>query len=43
VTGEDKREALERLLDGDSSIPAGRVRNDEIVIVADEAARGGAA
>jgi 6-phosphogluconolactonase len=43
VTGEDKREALARLLDGDASIPAGRVRNDDMVIVADEAARGAAA
>jgi 6-phosphogluconolactonase len=38
ITGEDKREALERLLAGDESIPAGRVKNDEMVIVADAAA-----
>lgn len=40
VTGAEKREALERLIDGDTSIPAGRVRNEEITIVADEAAAG---
>ncbi len=39
VTGESKREALVRLLDGDRSIPASRVENDEMVVVADEAAR----
>jgi 6-phosphogluconolactonase len=38
VTGEDKREALAKLLDGDESIPAGRVQNDNMVVVADEAA-----
>lgn len=38
VTGEDKREALARLLAGDESIPAGRVQNAEMVVVADEAA-----
>jgi 6-phosphogluconolactonase len=41
VTGAEKREALERLIDGDRSIPAGQVRNEEITIVADEAAGGG--
>jgi 6-phosphogluconolactonase len=40
VTGAEKREALERLIDGDTSIPAGRVRNEQITIVADEAAAG---
>jgi 6-phosphogluconolactonase len=40
VTGEEKRESLERLIDGDTTIPAGRVRNDEMVVVADEAAAG---
>lgn len=40
VTGEDKRDALAKLLAGDSSIPAGRVENDEMVVVADEAAAG---
>jgi 6-phosphogluconolactonase len=40
VTGEKKRGALAKLLAGDTSIPAGRVENDEMVIVADEAAAG---
>ena len=38
VTGPDKREPLAKLLEGDESIPAGRVRNDDVVVVADEAA-----
>ena len=38
VTGEAKREALAKLLDGDRSIPAGRVENEGMVVVADEAA-----
>ena len=40
VTGLDKPEALQKLLAGDESIPAGRVRNDHMVVVADEAAAG---
>lgn len=40
VTGPDKPEALQKLLAGDESIPAGRVRNDNVVVVADEAAAG---
>jgi 6-phosphogluconolactonase len=40
VTGAEKQDALAKLLAGDHSIPAGRVRNEEIVIVADEAAAG---
>ena len=40
VTGPDKPEALQKLLDGDESIPAGRVRNDQMIVVADEAAAG---
>jgi 6-phosphogluconolactonase len=40
VTGPDKQEPLQKLLAGDESIPAGRVRNEEMVIVADEAAAG---
>jgi 6-phosphogluconolactonase len=40
VTGPDKGEALQQLLAGDESIPAGRVRNDNITVVADEAAAG---
>lgn len=38
VTGPDKREPLAKLLEGDESIPAGRVRNENMVVVADEAA-----
>lgn len=40
VTGPDKPEALQKLLAADDSIPAGRVRNDSMVVVADEAASG---
>ncbi len=40
VTGEGKREALSRLLRGDDSIPAGRVENERMVVVADQAAIG---
>ena len=40
VTGPDKREPLQKLLAGDESIPAGRVRNDHMVVVADGAAAG---
>lgn len=40
VTGPDKPEALQKLLAGDESIPAGRVRNDDVIVVADEAAAG---
>jgi 6-phosphogluconolactonase len=40
VTGPQKREALAKLLAGDRSIPAGHVENDEMVVVADEAAVG---
>jgi 6-phosphogluconolactonase len=38
VTGPDKREPLAKLLEGDDSIPAGRVRNEDMIVVADEAA-----
>src|SRR4051812_11578038 len=38
VTGEEKRGPLQQLLAGDESIPAGRVRNDSMSIVADRAA-----
>lgn len=38
ITGADKQDALAKLLAGDRSIPAGRVENDEMVVVADEAA-----
>jgi 6-phosphogluconolactonase len=37
VTGAEKRDALAKLLAGDDSIPAGRVRNENMVVVADEA------
>jgi 6-phosphogluconolactonase/glucosamine-6-phosphate isomerase/deaminase len=40
VTGAEKREPLAKLLAADTSIPAGRVRNDSMVVVADEAAAG---
>jgi 6-phosphogluconolactonase len=40
VTGPDKQEALQKLLAGDESIPAGRVHNEDVVVVADEAAAG---
>lgn len=40
VTGPDKREPLQKLLQGDESIPAGRVRNEDMLVVADEAAAG---
>ncbi|HEX6602530.1 MAG TPA: 6-phosphogluconolactonase, partial [Solirubrobacterales bacterium] len=38
VTGPDKKEPLTKLLAGDDSIPAGRVRNDDMIVVADEVA-----
>jgi len=38
VTGPDKQEPLAKLLAGDESIPAGRVKNDDMLVVADEAA-----
>jgi 6-phosphogluconolactonase len=41
VTGAGKAVALERLRAGDRSIPAGRVRSDRAVFLADTAARGG--
>jgi 6-phosphogluconolactonase len=40
VTGEEKRELLAKLLAADPSIPAGRVENDEMTVVADQAAAG---
>ncbi|HEY7951274.1 MAG TPA: 6-phosphogluconolactonase [Solirubrobacterales bacterium] len=40
VTGPDKRDALARLLTGDPLIPAGRVQNGNMSVVADEAAAG---
>ncbi len=41
VTGEDKRDALAKLLAGDLSVPAGRVEAKRSVIVADAAAAAG--
>jgi 6-phosphogluconolactonase len=38
VTGEAKREVLAKLLAGDRSIPAGRVENENMIVVADGAA-----
>jgi 6-phosphogluconolactonase len=38
VTGAEKRDPLAKLLAGDRSIPAGRVRNESMVVVADKAA-----
>jgi 6-phosphogluconolactonase len=38
VSGEDKRDALRGLLAGDRSFPAGRVENERMTVVADEAA-----
>jgi 6-phosphogluconolactonase len=38
VTGAEKAEPLKQLMAGDESIPAGRVRNDSITVVADSAA-----
>jgi 6-phosphogluconolactonase len=40
VTGPTKQEALAKLLAGDPSVPAGRVENDSMVVVADQAAAG---
>src|SRR5262249_17422730 len=40
VTGSEKVAMLHRLVDGDTSIPAGRVRRDESLVFADRAAAG---
>ncbi len=40
VTGGSKLEMLARLREGDTSIPAGRVRRDRAVVIADRAAAG---
>jgi 6-phosphogluconolactonase len=40
VTGSEKVGMLNRLLDGDESIPAGRVRRESALVLADEAAAG---
>jgi 6-phosphogluconolactonase len=41
VTGAEKVEMLQRLLAGDESIPAGRIRRDGALVMADRAAAGG--
>jgi 6-phosphogluconolactonase/glucosamine-6-phosphate isomerase/deaminase len=38
VTGPDKVDALAKLIAGDTSIPAGRVENANMIAVADQAA-----
>jgi 6-phosphogluconolactonase len=38
ITGDDKQEALAKLLSGDTAIPAGRVRADASLVLADQAA-----
>jgi 6-phosphogluconolactonase len=40
VTGNEKVEMLNRLLNGDESIPAGRIRREQAIVLADEAAMG---
>ncbi len=40
ISGADKRDALAKLLDGDTSIPAGRVEANASLIMADRSARG---
>jgi 6-phosphogluconolactonase len=40
VTGSEKVDMLRRLLEGDASIPAGRVRRDHALLLADRAATG---
>jgi 6-phosphogluconolactonase len=40
ITGAEKAQMLTRLRDGDPSIPAGRVPQDQALIVADRAAAG---
>jgi len=40
VTGAEKVPMLRRLVDGDGSIPAGRIRREQAIVLADEAAAG---
>ena len=40
VTGKDKVAALKRLLDGDETIPGGRIQRDNALVLADQAAAG---
>jgi 6-phosphogluconolactonase len=41
VTGEEKSSMLRRLLSGDRTIPAGRVRQERALLIADRAAVAG--
>ena len=38
VTGEEKREALGKLMAGDESIPAARVQSERLIVLADPSA-----
>jgi 6-phosphogluconolactonase len=38
VTGSDKTEMLQRLIEGDQSIPAGRIRREQALLISDRAA-----
>jgi 6-phosphogluconolactonase len=40
VTGDEKRQMLRHLLDGDESIPAGRIHREQALVLADRAAAG---
>jgi 6-phosphogluconolactonase len=40
VAGEGKRDAVAKLVAGDRSVPAGRVANEHMLLVVDEAAAG---
>jgi 6-phosphogluconolactonase len=40
VTGSEKEQMLNRLMGGDDSIPAGRVRSERALVIADDAAAG---
>jgi 6-phosphogluconolactonase len=40
VTGSEKSEALRHLLDGDVSIPAGRISRESALVLADRASAG---
>jgi 6-phosphogluconolactonase len=40
VTGNDKVDALARLREGDTSIPGGKIRRDQALVLADQAAAG---
>jgi len=40
VTGSEKAQVLQRLLDGDTSIPAGRIQREQALVLSDRAAAG---